>query len=86
MRSVDDMKKPPAKFEEALQALETIVNKLERGDLSLEEALAAYEDGVALVRHLGTKLTEVEKRVDVLTQDNAGVFQLEPLTGDEDEP
>jgi len=80
------MKKPPAKFEDGLQALESIVGKLERGDLSLEEALAAYEDGVALVRHLGTKLTEVEKRVEVLTQDAAGLFQLEPLTEDEDEP
>lgn len=79
------MKKPPAKFEDALQALETIVSKLERGDLSLEDALAAYEEGVALVRHLGTKLTEVEKRVEVLTQDAGGLFQLEPLTEDEDE-
>jgi exodeoxyribonuclease VII small subunit len=79
------MKKPPVKFEDALQALETIVSKLERGDLSLEDALAAYEDGVALVRHLGTKLTEVEKRVEVLTQDAGGLFQLEPLTEDEDE-
>jgi exodeoxyribonuclease VII small subunit len=79
------MKKPPAKFEDALEALETIVSKLERGDLSLEEALAAYEDGVALVRHLGTRLTEVEKRVEILTQDAGGLFQLEPLTEDEDE-
>jgi len=79
------MKKLPVKFEDALQALETVVSRLERGDLSLEEALAAYEDGVALVRHLGTKLTEVEKRVEVLTQDASGLFQLEPLTEDEDE-
>jgi exodeoxyribonuclease VII small subunit len=79
------MKKPPAKFEDALQALETIVSKLERGDLSLEEALSAYEDGVSLVRHLGAKLTEVEKRVEVLTQDTDGLFQLTPLTEDEDE-
>ncbi len=79
------MKKPPAKFEDGLQSLENIVGKLERGDLSLEEALAAYEEGVALVRHLGTKLTEAEKRVEVLTQDASGLFQLEPLTEDEDE-
>jgi exodeoxyribonuclease VII small subunit len=79
------MKKPPAKFEDALQVLETIVNKLERGDLSLEEALSAYEDGVTLVRHLGAKLTEVEKRVEVLTQDAEGLFRLTPLTEDEDE-
>ena len=80
------MKKPPAKFEDGLQALESIVGKLERGDMSLEEALAAYEEGISLVRHLGTKLTEVEKRVEVLTQDATGLFHLEPLTEDEDEP
>ncbi|MGE4095767.1 MAG: exodeoxyribonuclease VII small subunit [Candidatus Binatia bacterium] len=80
------MKKPPAKFEDALEVLDGIVTKLERGDLSLEEALAAYEEGVALVRHLGSKLTEVEKRVEVLMRDTAGVFQLEPLTEDEEEP
>ena len=81
---MDSMKKPPVKFEDGLQALESIVGKLERGDLSLEDALAAYEEGITLVRHLGTKLTEVEKRVEVLTQDASGLFRLEPLTEDEE--
>jgi exodeoxyribonuclease VII small subunit len=80
------MKKPPAKFEDAFAMLGDLVSKLERGDLSLEEALAAYEEGVVLVRHLGTKLTEVDKRVEVLMRDTAGLFQLEPLTEDEEEP
>ena len=53
------MKKLPQKFEDALQVLETVVEKLERGDLPLEEALAAFEEGVTLVRHLSDKLTEV---------------------------
>lgn len=80
------MKKPPAKFEDAFEMLSGIVSKLEHGDLSLEDALAAYEEGISLVRHLGTKLTEVEKRVEVLTRDTAGLFQLEPLVEDEEEP
>ena len=79
------MKDSPQTFADALQELEKIVEKLERGDLPLEDALSAFEDGVGLVRHLGQKLTEVGKRIEVLTRDQAGVFQLEPVT-EEDDP
>ena len=73
------------KFEEALRDLEGLVEKLETGDLSLDEALGAFEEGVGLVRHLGEKLTEVEKRVEVLTLDPSGLFQLQNMVEDEDE-
>lgn len=73
------------KFEDALRDLEGIVEKLETGDLSLDEALGAFEEGVALVRQLGEKLTEVEKRVEVLTRDPSGLFQLQTVVEDEDE-
>jgi exodeoxyribonuclease VII small subunit len=76
---------PNKKFEDALRDLEGIVEKLETGDLSLDEALGAFEEGVALVRHLGEKLTEVEKRVEVLTRDPSGMFQLQTVVEDEDE-
>jgi exodeoxyribonuclease VII small subunit len=72
-------------FEEGLRDLEGIVDKLETGDLALDDALKAFEDGVALVRHLGDKLTEVEKRVEVLTRDPGGLFQLQSVMEDEDE-
>jgi exodeoxyribonuclease VII small subunit len=78
------MKKLPPTFAAALLALERVVEKLERGDLPLEDALTAFEDGVGLVRHLGQKLTEVEQRIEVLTRDQAGIFQLEPLTEEDD--
>ena len=78
------MKKSPQTFADTLQALEKIVEKLERGDLPLEDALTAFEDGIGLVRHLGQKLTEVEKRIEVLTRDQAGIFQLEPLVEEDD--
>ena len=79
------MENPPnKKFEDALRDLENLVEKLEGGDLSLEEALGAFEQGVVLVRYLGDKLTEVEKRVEVLTRDQGGVFQLQTV-GDEEE-
>jgi exodeoxyribonuclease VII small subunit len=73
------------KFEDALHDLEGIVEKLETGDLSLDEALSAFEEGVTLVRHLSEKLTEVEKRVEVLTRDPSGMFQLQPVVEDKDE-
>lgn len=76
---------PNKKFEDALRGLEGIVEKLETGDLSLDEALGAFEEGVTLVRYLGEKLTEVEKRVEVLTRDSGGMFQLQTVVEDEDE-
>ncbi len=72
------------KFEDALQDLEGIVEKLDAGTLSLEESLQAFEEGVALVRFLEEKLTEVEKRVEVLTRDNSGLFQTQSLETDEE--
>lgn len=72
------------KFEDALQDLEGLVEKLDAGDLSLEASLQAFEDGVALVRFLEEKLTEVEKRVEVLTRDNSGLFQTQSLETDEE--
>ena len=73
------------KFEDALQDLEGLVEKLDAGDLPLEASLQAFEEGVALVRFLEEKLTEVEKRVEVLTRDNSGLFQTQRLGTDEEE-
>jgi len=73
------------KFEDVLRDLEGLVEKLETGDLSLDEALGAFEEGVSLVRHLGEKLTEVEKRIEVLTRDPSGMFHLQTVVEDEDE-
>ena len=72
------------KFEDALQDLEGVVEKLDSGTLSLEESLQEFEEGVALVRFLEEKLTEVEKRVEVLTRDNSGLFQTRSLEADEE--
>ena len=44
------------KFEDALSSLESIVEKLERGELSLEESLAAFEEGIRLSRMCSKKL------------------------------
>ena len=79
------MQTPPKKFEAALHDLEGIVEKLETGDLSLEEALVAFEEGVSLVRSLGETLTAVEKRIEVLTRDQEGEFQLQAVMEEDEE-
>ncbi|GIW41292.1 MAG: exodeoxyribonuclease 7 small subunit [Candidatus Binatia bacterium] len=73
------------KFEERLAELEGIVRKLESGDLPLEEALAAFEQGVALVRELHGLLAEARQRVEVLATDTKGKVRLEPFPDPEDE-
>ncbi|MEW5983411.1 MAG: exodeoxyribonuclease VII small subunit [Acidobacteriota bacterium] len=55
-------------FEAAIVELETIVKKLEDGDLSLEQSLALYERGVALARFCHGRLEEAERRLDVLNE------------------
>ncbi len=77
--------KPEAKFEEALKQLEAIVERLESGELSLEDSLLAFEEGVSLVRYLNRKLDEVERRVEILTRDSEGNLQVEPSFEDKSE-
>jgi exodeoxyribonuclease VII small subunit len=67
------------KFEVAMEELESIVEQLESGDLSLEDSLAAFEKGVTLVKHCSQKLNEVEKKVEVLVKDKDGKFQFKAL-------
>jgi len=71
------------KFEDALAELEGIVQRLEKGELPLEESLAAFERGMALVRQLGDRLTQVEERVEVLLRSETGKMLLRPLRDDE---
>lgn len=59
---------PPASFETAMSELETIVSAMERDDLPLEDALAAYQRGVGLLRHCQQTLSAAEQRVRVLEQ------------------
>jgi exodeoxyribonuclease VII small subunit len=70
---------PNKKFEAALEELEQVVEQLESGDLSLEDSLAAFEKGVGLVKLCNQKLTEVEKKVELLLKDKEGKLQLKPF-------
>ena len=58
---------PVADFEHSLDALEQLVDRMETGELSLEESLAAYERGVGLYRRCQTALGQAELRVRLLS-------------------
>ncbi len=72
----------PKRFEDEMADLEGIVNQIDSGELSLEESIAAFERGVALVRSLNQKLDEVERRVEVLIRDSRGELKRSPYQGD----
>jgi exodeoxyribonuclease VII small subunit len=72
------------KFEDALEKLEDIVRKMEAGDLSLDEALKSFEEGIKLIRFCSSKLEETERRVEMLLEKENGL-QVKRFQGDHDE-
>lgn len=73
-----------ATFEEQLKSLESVVERLEKGDLLLEESLALFEQGVALSESCKKELDAAEGRVQVLLQ-RGRKMEAEDLTLSEDE-
>jgi exodeoxyribonuclease VII small subunit len=59
-------------FEASLEALERIVHQLEDGDLPLEKSLELFEQGIRLSRECQERLTQAERRIEVLLRDNQG--------------
>jgi exodeoxyribonuclease VII small subunit len=57
-------------FEQSLKELESLVEKMEQGDLSLEDSLSHFERGVQLSRACQTALKEAEQKVEILMQKN----------------
>jgi len=64
-------------FEEALDELESIVNRLQSGQLTLDQALEEYEKSVSLIKLCENKLNECEKRITVLKLNNNEVQEVE---------
>ena len=69
-------------FEHALERLETIVEELEGGALSLEASLARYEEGVRLSRRLTQTLDQAEKRIERLVEESGETPTTRPLEDD----
>lgn len=66
-------------FEEAMQELESIVEMMESGELTLEDSLKRFERGIALARASREKLDQAQQRVEILTSQN-GIDTLRPLS------
>ena len=67
------------KFETALTRLEEIVGKLEDGEMSLEESLKLFEEGVKLSRICDQKLQGAERRIEILMKDSEGKVTALPF-------
>ncbi|TGN38165.1 exodeoxyribonuclease VII small subunit [Marinobacter confluentis] len=72
-----------ADFEKSLDELEKLVNDLERGELSLEQSLTAFERGVKLTRECQQALKTAEQRVDQLVENSDGTLETRPFTPDD---
>ena len=75
------------KFEDALAKLEEIVRKMEQGELTLDESLASFEEGIRLSRLCAGKLDEAERRIEILLKKEGGTdarpFNPEPEGDDQ---
>ena len=76
------MTEPAPSFDDGLDRLEALVQHLEGGSLGLEQALAAFEEGIALSQQLQQQLGQAQRRVEVLKQGLAGEYRAEPLEGE----
>ena len=76
--SSEEVKAEP-KFETALSNLEKIVEEMEAGKLSLEDALKRYEEGVSLARYCSKKLNEIQKKISLLKKDGQGQWTRKPF-------
>ncbi|KIP98384.1 MULTISPECIES: exodeoxyribonuclease VII small subunit [Pseudomonas] len=75
-------KKAALDFEQSLTDLQTIVERLENGELSLEESLSAFEQGISLTRDCQASLTQAEQKVQILLERD-GELEAAPFETDE---
>ena len=78
-------RKKPESFEDALKRLEEIVQRMESGDLALEDSLGLFEEGVRLTRVCSQRLDEAEKKIELLVEDAEGKVSTRPFTPDEEQ-
>ena len=72
------------KFEASLEKLEKIVEEMESGNLPLDAILKKYEEGSGLVRYCSKKLTEAEKRIEILMKNKEGELVARPFESDQE--
>jgi exodeoxyribonuclease VII small subunit len=73
------MKDKKVTFESALKRLEEIVDSLEKGEVSLEDAIALFEEGIKTAKVCKEKLESAEKKIKKLIKNSDGTFSLDDL-------
>lgn len=73
---------PALSFEQAMEKLETIVGKLENGDVPLETAIELFQEGMSLSKLCGNKLEQVERRIEMLVEGDGGL-QRKPFADEQ---
>ena len=81
---MSDTTLPPQDFAATVEQLETIVERLESGELSLEDALTAFEQGVRLTRDAQQRLDSAELKVRALSEDGEGRLNVTSFAGPDD--
>lgn len=76
------MTEPSPSFDDGLDKLEALVQRLEGGGLGLEDALSAFELGITLSQDLQQQLAQAQRRVEVLKQGMGGEYRADPLEGE----
>ena len=77
-------KKSAPDFEQSLQTLEALVDRMESGELTLEKSLEAFEQGIRLTKECQQALREAEQKVQILMSQN-GSDTLQPCHDDDTE-
>ncbi len=82
-RTIEPMSEPASpSFDDGLDHLEALVQQLEGGNLSLEDALQRFEEGIVLSKGLQQQLADAHRRVEVLKQSLGGEYRAETLDGE----
>lgn len=79
------MAKRSNEFEKSFQQLEKIVGRLEGEELTLDDSLQLFEEGIRLSRFCNQKLTEVEKKIELILADAKGEPVTAPFESEDDE-
>lgn len=79
----EELRQEDYSFEDALARLETVVKKLESGEMKLDESLCLFEEGVRLSRYCSKKLEEARGKVEILKEGGKEPFVPETQEGEE---
>ena len=74
---------PKQSFEKALEQLERIVETLESNELSLDKALAKFEEGMKLSQYCAKQLDETERKISLIMENSEGGMKKEPFDNGE---